>query len=273
MTLEYSVLMLVYAGANPVFFDQCLESMMNQTRPTTDFVLVCDGVLTPELDEIVEKYCNNFPGVFNIVRLKKHMGIGPAAQRGLLQCKNDIVVRMDSDDRSLPDRCDTELKMFEQNKDLDMVGGYIVECGDDGSRYVRHVPIMHDEILKFAKRRFPFNNVTLSFRRNKAIEFGGYGNYQRCEDYEFVIRMLMKGARAQNVPVPMVECRLDEDSYKRRKSWTNTQSNIAVRRLMWKSDFCSFFDYIIPSVAQLGMYILPKSFTRLLYTKYLRNKG
>ena len=271
MTLEYSVLMLVYAGADPVLFDQCLESMMNQTRKTNDFVLVCDGALTEKLDAIVDKYCNENPGVFNVVRLKEH--VGPAAQAGLLQCKNEIIVRMDSDDKSLPNRCETELREFEQDEHLDMVGGYIVECGEDGSRFVRDVPLEHEDILKFAKRRFPFNNVTLSFRRSTAIEFGGYGNYQRCEDYEFVIRMLMKGAKTKNVPVPMVECCLSEDSYKRRKSWTNTKSNIDVRRIMWKRGFCSFFDYIIPSIAQIVMCILPAGVTRFVYTKYLRNKG
>ena len=273
MALEYSVLMLVYAGADPAEFDLCLESMMNQTRPTSDFVLVCDGKLTAELDRIVEKYDTAYPGVFNIVRLQEHVGIGPAAQKGLLQCKKDYVVRMDSDDISFPYRCETEMAEFEKDPALDMVGGYIQERDPDGNTFEREVPLEHEDILHFGKRRFPFNNVTIAFRKSKAIEIGGYGNYQRCEDYEFVFKMLSCGAKTKNIAVPLVLCTLDEDSYKRRKSWTNTSSNIIVRRHMWKSGFCSFFDYIIPSAAQLGMYILPSGFTKMLYTKYLRKKG
>ena len=46
----YSVLMAVYKKENPVFFRQSIESMMNQTLPFSDFVLVCDGPLTRELN-------------------------------------------------------------------------------------------------------------------------------------------------------------------------------------------------------------------------------
>ena len=51
---EYSVLMSVYAGEKPEHLRASIESMLSQTYVTNDFVLVCDGKLTKELDEVVD---------------------------------------------------------------------------------------------------------------------------------------------------------------------------------------------------------------------------
>ena len=47
---EYSVLMSVYDRELPENLNESLESMLMQSYPPSDFVLVCDGKLTCELD-------------------------------------------------------------------------------------------------------------------------------------------------------------------------------------------------------------------------------
>ena len=47
--MEYSVLMSVYAGENAGYFRCAAESMLAQTAAPAEFVLVCDGPLTPAL--------------------------------------------------------------------------------------------------------------------------------------------------------------------------------------------------------------------------------
>lgn len=49
----YSVLMSVYSKENPAWLKLAIESIQDQTLPTSDFVLVCDGPLTPELDGVI----------------------------------------------------------------------------------------------------------------------------------------------------------------------------------------------------------------------------
>ena len=51
MYQDYSVLMSVYIKENPEYLRQSIQSMMDQTVPTNDFVLVCDGPLTTELKD------------------------------------------------------------------------------------------------------------------------------------------------------------------------------------------------------------------------------
>ena len=51
--MTYSVLMAVYGKEKPEFFRQSIESMLAQTLPFSDFVLVCDGPLPQGLNEVV----------------------------------------------------------------------------------------------------------------------------------------------------------------------------------------------------------------------------
>ena len=64
--MKYSVLMPVYHKENPAYFYQAAASMMNQTIPPDEFVLVCDGPLTPVLDETIQTIDREWPGVLQV---------------------------------------------------------------------------------------------------------------------------------------------------------------------------------------------------------------
>ena len=50
---NYSVLMSVYRNEKPGILKQSMQSIYDQTIPTDDFVLICDGPLTSRLDETI----------------------------------------------------------------------------------------------------------------------------------------------------------------------------------------------------------------------------
>ena len=51
---KYSVLMSVYVKEKAEYLRMAMDSIWNQTVPTDDFVLVCDGALNDELDAVIE---------------------------------------------------------------------------------------------------------------------------------------------------------------------------------------------------------------------------
>ena len=55
---SYSVLMSVYVKENPYYLKQSIDSMLNQTIQTNDFVIVEDGILTKKLQMILDKYAD-----------------------------------------------------------------------------------------------------------------------------------------------------------------------------------------------------------------------
>ena len=120
--MEYSVLMTVYKNDDPEFFKLSLLSMLNQTIPSNDIVVVKDGPVTDELQSVLDELSSEYPDRINQVQLENNIGLGLALNEGLKVCKNELIARMDSDDFSLPMRCEEQLKMFEEDPSLDIVG-------------------------------------------------------------------------------------------------------------------------------------------------------
>ena len=180
--MNYSVLMSVYKGEKAEFFELSLKSMFEQTVMPEQVVVVCDGPLTKELDLVLDKFQKKYPEILTIKRLSKNMGIGYAANTGLKLCRNELIAKMDSDDISYNTRCEKQLKEFEKDKNLDLLGGYISEFEVNifNEVAIKKVPLNYEDIIKYARRRNPFNNVTIMYKKSKAIECGGYTCDFRC---------------------------------------------------------------------------------------------
>ena len=104
--MEYSVLMSVYKKEKAEFLKEAIESIQKQSKKTDDFVLVCDGELNESLDKVILDKKEEMGDVLNVIRLKENVGLGKALNVGLEYCKNEYIARMDSDDISVPDRCE-----------------------------------------------------------------------------------------------------------------------------------------------------------------------
>lgn len=124
--MAYSVLMSVYAKENAAYFSDAVESMLHQSCPPDQFVLVCDGPLTPGLDEAIQRFtASRDGGLFRVLRLPENVGLGRALQAGLPLCDHDLVARMDSDDLALPLRMEHQLALMAADPELAAVGGLI----------------------------------------------------------------------------------------------------------------------------------------------------
>ena len=122
----YSVLMAVYGKEKPEFFRQSIESMLAQTLPFSDFVLVCDGALTHELNEVISWAQEEMGEKLQIIRLKENKGLGKALRTGVPRCRCSVIARMDSDDISRPDRCERQFRIIERDG-YDLVSGTLQE--------------------------------------------------------------------------------------------------------------------------------------------------
>jgi len=270
--MDYSVLLTVYKSDNPDYFKLSLYSMLNQTLKATDIVVVCDGPITDELQKVIDQANLEHPNIINQIKLEKNIGLGLALNEGIPFCKNELIARMDSDDISLPDRCEKQVKMFEDNPSLDIVGCPVKEFIGNTDNVVgkRDVPLDNDSIYKYCKRRDPFNHPTVMYRKSKVLKYGPYGNYRKNQDTDLWIKLLSNNCICANHNEYLLYFRFDEETYKKRKSWTNTKLLIQIRKRAWKIGFCSWWDYIVVKYAQLAIYILPLWFQKFVYRKILR---
>ena len=268
---KYSVLMTVYKNDNPAYFALALFSMLKQTYPADEIVLVKDGPIPDTLQQVIDAQLAKKAPIVQVA-LSTNQGLGKALNEGLKIAKNELIARMDADDISLPQRCELQVKEFEKNTQLDIVGCPVLEFVGDVEHIVgeRKVPLTNSQIHAFAKRRDPFNHPTVMYKRSSVLKAGGYADYRKNQDTDLWIKMLSNRAVCMNLAKPLLYFRFDQGTYQKRKSWLNTKILLQIRYRAWKSGFNSLWDFMLVAGAQLGIYFMPIELQRWVYRKVLR---
>lgn len=269
---KYSVLMSVYEKDNPEYLRMAINSMLNQTVSPNQYVVVKDGPLSDELNNVINEYKND--PIFTIVSSKENNGLAHALNIGLKCCKNELVARMDADDISLPERCEKELKLFEKFEDLVVCGCNIDEFFNDISdiRTSRVVPSQYEEIRKFGRKRQPFNHPTVMYKKSKIQELGGYSKLRRKEDFDLFSRIIVSGAFVRNIDESLYLYRANENNYLRRKSKENMQAALKVYKRHKSRGGCGCLDYIAMCIAEVFFYLLPVKVMKAVSDRVLRKK-
>lgn len=274
----YSVLMSVYGKENSVWFKTAAESMLNQTAPPDEFVLICDGPLTEELETAVEELDRSYPGMFQILRLKENVGLGEALRQGILLCRNELVARMDSDDIACPDRCRQQLELFQKIPELAFSSGTIAEFFDErdlessetAALRLRMLPQSHEEIVSYAKKRNPMNHMAVMLKKSAVLQAGNYQSAEGLEDYDLWSRMLQLGFRAGNLKETLVWARIGNGMEQRRGGVKYAGRMARFQTLLLKRGFLSLPQYIINCCIRIPVSLLPGRIRAAVYGVCLR---
>lgn len=271
MTENYSVLMSVYYKEKPEYLKAAIDSILNQTVKTNDFVLVCDGALNEGLDKVIARYAADYSGLFNVYRLNHNMGLAKALNNGILQCKNEYIARMDSDDISAPDRMEKQLRII-RKKDVHIVGSNIVEFTGDisNTKTSRIVPENNKDIISFAKKRSPFNHPSVMYKKSAVVDAGFYEDYRFFEDYNLWVTMLHKGYQGYNIQEILLYMRGGEDMYQRRGGLSYVMCIIRFKRHLRKIGFIGMGSFLFSTVAHSVVSIVPNDVRTFIYSKLLR---
>lgn len=270
-TCSYSVLMSIYKKENPAFLIQSLDSILNQTVFPSEIVMVKDGLLTRELEAVLEEYDSKFPGLFNFVSYDINHGLGYALHQGMLACSNEIVARMDTDDVARPDRMEKQLVAIESG--LDMVGSDVIEfvTSPDNPVAITDLPKGIDAIRSYSRRRNPFRHPSMTFRKSKVIEAGNYSpQFLYFEDWDLFNRMLACGCQADNLSEPLVAMRVSDDFYSRRGGVQYLKYAKAFKRAQLERGYFTKRDYICSYLPHAIVCLMPNSIRALIYRVILR---
>jgi hypothetical protein len=179
---------------------------------------------------------------------------------------------MDTDDISLPNRCELQIAEFMKDKNLDIVGSNMDEFRDTPDKVIssRVVPRNHDEILRFSRRRNPFNHPTVMYKKTSVLNNGGYGDFRRNQDLDLFVRMLNNGCKAKNIDQSLLLFRANKDNLRRRKSWEKCRSYICIVYSFWRKGYSGFIDLAIVIASQIIVYISPPWVLEWISGRYLR---
>ena len=228
----FSVLMTTWKGEKSEYLKASLDSILvNQTLKPENLVLVIDGPIAQELENLVKSYEENFKDKITVVRLPENVGQSKASAAGIPYIKTEIFARMDSDDICLPQRFEKEYNYLIDHPDISVVGGWISEFETDPSIIcsIRQVPQKHDDIAAMFKNRMPINNVTTMMRIDALVKAGGYGRDTVNEDYSVYAHMWVNGCKFHNLQETLVNVRVGNGMTSRRgdfriyKDWKKDQ--------------------------------------------------
>ncbi len=224
--MTISVLMSTYRKEVPAYLDRALQSIWtDQTRKPDEIVLVEDGQLTPELDEVISKWKDIIGNSLILVEKKKNEGLALALNDGIAVAKGELIARMDSDDISVPERFAIQEDYMQKHADVDILGGSLEEFNDEGTLHdVRKYPQTMDDVKRTMHRMSPLGHPTVMFRRRIFDEGLRYSNkYHICEDVTLWYDAACAGKVINNVSDVILRFRRNESMMTRRsreKAWS-----------------------------------------------------
>lgn len=267
---KYSALMSIYIKEKPEFFRKSILSMVEQTIKPDEIVIVKDGPLTEALDEVIDefKYLNNI----KIVALPTNKGLGEALNIGIKNCKNNIIARMDTDDISVKDRCEKQLELFINDPELSIVGSSVAEFHDNINKIdsIRALPTIHEDIVKYSKRRNPFNHPSVMYKKDEVNKAGGYKHFSYFEDYYLWARMIMNNAKCANIKEPLVFMRANDDMFKRRGGNNYLKCILSFKWHLKEIGFFSLKDFLASAIIHSLVAVSPNKLRIYIYRKFLR---
>lgn len=271
---KFSVLFSVYFKEKPEFFDRALESIYNQTVKADEWVIVKDGPISRELQAVIDKYRNYDGVVIKEVPLEENMGLGLALSHGVPECSFELIARMDTDDIAVPERFGLQLAEFENDPELDLCGGQIIEFETDENVFVaeRHVPLTHEDIVKFQKKRSAFNHMTVMFKKSKVLAAGNYKNCPLMEDDMLWVDMILSGAKCKNLDRYLCRVRTNRDMIARRGGLKYYKKYKAARKKIYKTGFISYGQYFKANFIQFIVCIMPRRLRKKVFFGVLHKK-
>ena len=189
-----SILMPVYNTAP--YLKEAMDSILSQTFK--DFELIVLNDCSPDnADEILDTYNDT-----RIVRYKgeRNMGLSNVLNAGMDIARGKYIARMDSDDISLPNRLEVQVKYMEEHPDIDLCSCGMKMFGAKDDVWIRDAdpekvkvtalffsPILHASSIW---KKESFDKYGLRFRQEMVP----------AEDYDMWCRALSKGLKLVNLP-------------------------------------------------------------------------
>ena len=271
--MYFSVLMSVYRREQPSFLSDSLASIFKQTVPPDEVVLVKDGPLTVELEEVIACFVAEHPEL-KVVPLPVNAGLGRALNEGLKHCSHELVARMDTDDICKPDRFEKQLRVFETQPQIDVCSAWLDEFDTDIQHVhsVKYLPETSEELYEYGKTRNPVNHPVVMFRKEAVIRSGSYQHYPLFEDYYLWVRMLVAGSKFYTIQEALLYFRASPDMFARRGGWAYALTEARLQFLLYGIRYINMRTFLENLIIRFFTRIMPPGIREKLYKKKLRTK-
>lgn len=209
---------------------RAILSILKQSFGDFEFLICCDEESCREVYSLIQYFCTSDKRI-HLILDGTALSLSQKLNVCLRQAKGSYIARMDGDDWADPSRLEKQISFLNANRDYFFVGSN-VNIYRDGEIYAtRELPEKPNrEDFLFIQ---PYIHPTIMFRRECFDITGQYSedrHCDRCEDFDFLMRMEEKGLRGYNLQEYLLVYTIPSVSAPREKlSW---RMNYVITR--WK---------------------------------------
>lgn len=264
----FSVLMSTYHAVPADWLAQALESLMRQTVLPSQIVLVIDGEIPADQQEVVCHYHDNAAGVqFLVVKQLPQKGLASAMNLGLRYTTQPWIARMDSDDIARSDRFEVQWKTLREDCSIDVVFSWHQEFEEQAVTGLKVCPSSHLDIKRLLNYRNVVSHPTIVAKKKLFVQNGGYSEVVGLlEDYDLHLRFISAGAKYYCVPLPLMQVRTSEQQRRRRGGWIYMRTELAFRTRALREGHISFAGWIVGAVAMPVFRLVPHWIRAWMYS-------
>ncbi|WP_423414977.1 glycosyltransferase [Hyphomicrobium sp. B1] len=211
-----SVVMPVYNGAR--YLDAAIDSILRQTFSDFELLIIDDGSTDGSYERLLEWQRRD-----ERTRLigRPHRGIVACLNEGLAAAQGAIILRMDADDVSFPQRLERQVAFLKDNPGIAVVGSAIRFIDIDGNPLsTAAYPTTPDEAMVALDRgNAPVAHPAIAMRRDAALAVGGYRPlFDFAEDFDLWLR-LVEHHQISNLPDVLLEFRVHDKNVSTTRRW------------------------------------------------------
>lgn len=229
MSESITAVVAVYNGAQHLY--AALESIIRQTKPVSEIIVVNDGS-TDDSSEVINHFfsINKTSGLKTVLIEKENGGQGSARNLGIEKANSDFIALLDQDDTWEPNHIELLLAPFVNNPVLGWVYSDFNEF-DEGDRYIRRNFLQKAHYVVPDRSIFGLIEADLmmlpsaSLIRKKALDdIGGFDlQFRGYEDDDLFIRMFVKGWDFEFLTQATLNYRIHPDNSSRQLTFPNSR--------------------------------------------------
>lgn len=272
--MDISVLMSVYKSEKADHLNDAIKSVWDdQSLRPDEIVLVKDGPLYADLDNVIDEWKNRLGDAFQVITNEENIGLTKSLNKGLRIIRGKYIARMDSDDIASPHRFKSQKEFLDQHSDVSILGGAVQEFDEENSNIrVRHYPRNNQEVLKYIYKATPLSHPTVMMRKSIFENGLSYNErYKTSQDIALWYDALIAGHKIANLDTVLLFSRRDKDIFKRRsKAKAKNEFIIFINGIRHLYGL-STWRYIYP-IARCIFRMLPLPLIAHIYDSEIRTK-
>lgn len=207
---KISVIMSEY-NTPPDYLRASIESILNQTFKDIEIIIV-DDCGRNDLSSIVKEYKDKR---IRIIKNDENIGLVKSLNKAIAVSKADILARMDTDDVADENRLEEQYNFMINHEEYSVVGTLANEFSKNSTTGVLGKP--GEKTAKSLAYGDSIIHPSVMMRKKDVQSVGGYKNYKRAEDLSLWFELVMKGFRLFVIDRVLLNYRVNEEDYSKRK--------------------------------------------------------